>query len=53
MYGNGPIEMGFTDHMIYCTTQKLLPNKGLKWIAERPNEVLFKGDILVELGVII
>ena len=45
--------MGFTGNMPYCTTQKLLPNKGLEWIGEGPGEVLVKGNILIELGVII
>lgn len=53
-YGNGPTNMEFTGHMTVWTTQKLLlPNKGLEWIAEHQGEVLFKGSILIPLGVII
>ena len=53
MCGNGPRNMEFTGHMTFCTTQKLLPNRGLEWIAEGPRELLFQGDILVALEVIL
>lgn len=53
MRGKGPMNMEFTGYMTFCTTQKLLPNRGLEWTIEGPCEVLFQGNILVALGVIL
>lgn len=39
-------------HTTFCTTQKLLPNRGLEWTAKGPGEVLFGGNILEALQVI-